>query len=206
MLTAGAISHPSGSTLYSRSGALSREDNAKNEWPLYTSAIPPRGIYHSFDDFLLLRTSDTDFIDIKVASTDVPTTWYFYRKNSRGKKGDRIQPGECLAIFDGKTWHIAHPRGFSVMKREGADFYATLFMRGFADNSVAVGILFGAAGSVAAANDMGLYYTPYRSRLAPEARTFFPIRRARQGLTTHNIPRSYASFSAWARVCTCSLS
>lgn len=179
LVNAGAVVTPSSTTPYTRASAALREDEVKLTWPLYTEASPSRGIYHSFDDLLLLRTTDTSFIDIKVASPDGPTTWYFHRKNSRGKKGDRIQPGECLAIFDGKLWHVSHPRGFSVMKREGSDFYVTLFMRGFTDNSVMMGVLFGVAGSIAAANDMSLRYTPYRSRLAPEARTFVPIRRAR---------------------------
>lgn len=179
LITAGALASPSGTTLHTRASAATREDEAKAAWPLYTASAPLRGIYHSFDDLLHLRTTDTSFIDIKVASPDGPTVWYFHRKNSRSKKGHRIQPSECLAIFDGKAWHVSHPRGFSVMKREGADFYATLFMRGFADNSVVMGLLFGAAASIAAANDMSLYYTPYRSRLAPEIQSFKPIKRVR---------------------------
>ncbi len=179
LVNAGALAKPTGNTLYTRAGAAVREDEAKATWPLYTEASPPRGVYHSFDDLLHLNTTDTSFIDVRVASPDGPTTWYFHRKNNRGKKGDRIQPGECLAIFDGKLWHVSHPRGFSVMKREGSDFYATLFMRGFTDNSVVMGVLFGVAGSIAAANDMSLRYTPYRSRLAPEVQSFLPIKRVR---------------------------
>jgi len=167
-------------TLYTQTQAIAREDAAKSAWPLYTTQPAVPGLYQSLDDFLTLRTTDTSFITQRVASPDAPPVYYFYRKNSRGKKGERIRPNDCVAIWDGKDWHVAHHRGFSVLKRDGSDYYATIYLPGFADNSVMMAIGLGVVSTrTLDAADQSLHWAPYRARLVPELGRFAPVRRVR---------------------------
>lgn len=166
-------------TIYSRTEALTHEDDLKAAWPLYTSAAPPRGIYYNLDDVLHLRTADTSFTDLKVLSSEGPATWYFYRKNSRGKKGRAIRPKECLAIYDGERWHISNGFRFGSLKKDVGDFYTTVFLDGMVDNSATWGLFFGMVGSLIALSDRSPHPAPYHVRLVPEAGRFVPVRRVR---------------------------
>lgn len=179
LVRAGATAAPSPSGLHTRTSAILREERAKEAYPLYSVPNPPRGLYHSIDDLLHLRTTDTAFIDLKVLSADAPPIWYFYRKNSTGKKGESIKPKDCFAIYDGKQWHISNTIRFERFKQEDGDFYTSILLNGLVSDRSLWLSLNGIPVARIAAGDRGLQPVPYRVRLDPEAGRFLPVKRGR---------------------------
>jgi len=178
MIRIGGNAAPDASHTYSVAEALSRELLVLRQWPAYTAA-PRRGIYRSFEDFLSLRPSDTGFFDQKIVAMEGPSQYVFHAQKENGKKGKRIGAEDCFAIYDGKLWHLARRNGFSQMSFQNGEFFAVQPLLGLTDNSVAMGVMFGLAGSTMAGFDQSKHYRMYYTRLDAEHQRFAPVRRSR---------------------------
>ncbi len=164
---------------YSLDEAVARELQVLQQWPVYGETAPPRGVYRSFNEFLSLRPSDTGFAGQRIVAMDGPDQYVFFQLKGNGRKGKRIGPDQCFAIYDGKLWHLARRGGFSNMTLQNGEFFATQPLLGLTDNSFAMGMLFGMAGAAFASMDQSKHYRMYYTRLDAEHQRFAPVRRSR---------------------------
>lgn len=89
--------------------------------PVYTSAEPPpAGIYLTVEDYLALKPQDSEIIFQHTAQMEGDGLNTFFHRKTNGKKGDKIDPKECFAASDGKTFYISYAgKWYKAIKTEG---------------------------------------------------------------------------------------
>jgi hypothetical protein len=183
-------SRPTGTSgvVYSRSQAVRKHFTDKERYPLYSNKSPTRGIYHSYQDFLQLRTRDTLFTAKTVkGGGDVQDITTFYRKQP-DKGRTYIKPHEYFAINDGKRWYVAHESGFAELQKLGNEYCAVFPLKGISDKGVSAttligGLAFGVGGAlVGQLVDPSISEEPdipYKVRFVPTNGTFVKAQRIR---------------------------